>query len=157
MMNGSWFVRGRICGTQLTAWTPRGLRNIQTFKPYLSAELIDHGNKTLVRCTFLTRPFYVPAVTVSVVIGWGWAILWLFILGASLLTTPINGLVGVVAIANMLISALFIRMPAYCRSIAQEEQDFFIQFLRDVAAKARKAAKTQNAMSPPLLCDDNTK
>jgi len=134
---GSRPVYGRLRGTQLTARVrPIVADRWDLLNPYLSAELIDHGSKTLVRCRFSKRLFYYPAVIALACCGCAF-----FSLGLGLLISALPGFVLFVilyAIAIMLFGVVIIGMLVFQRSIARDHERSLMDFIRAVGDHASR-------------------
>jgi len=133
MMDKSIFgtrpVIGRIRGRRLTA--RKRIRYINSLQTYLSAELIDLENETLIRCNFSMHPFVIPLVTVwfagAALFGGAIFIPSLIRLIYDPSRAPVSGLV--VPVGLILFGIAFL---AYARWLARDEEAFLLDFVRAV-------------------------
>jgi hypothetical protein len=129
-------VIGRIRGTRLTARKRIWYRN--SFQTYLSAELTDHENQTLVRCGFSMHPFVIAFVAVwfaGAVFGGGTLFIQSLIRLISDPSRAPGSVWGGLAVPVGLI--LFgAGLLAFGRWLACDEQAFLIDFVRTAGASA---------------------
>jgi hypothetical protein len=126
-------VIGRIRGRRLTA--RKRIRYTNSCQTYLSAEMIDRGNETLVRCRFSMHPFLIAFATV-------------FFAGAVLLAgdvymqrsaKPISDpsrpdLGGIIVPVESIIFCA--ALMVFGRWVARDEQAFLTDFVRAAGASA---------------------
>jgi hypothetical protein len=123
-------VIGRIRGRRLTA--RKRIRYRNSCQTYLSAEMIDRGNETLVRCRFSMHPFVIALVTFlfagAVLVQVAAYVQRLIRPDPSL--PPLVGLIFPFEFAILVGAALMI----FGRWLARDEQAFLTDFVRAAGA-----------------------
>lgn len=134
--SGTRPVIGRIRGTRLTARKRIWYRN--SFQTYLSAELSDQVNQTLVRCTFSMHPFVTAFMAVwfgGVLLIGGATVVHLLNLFISASAKAPEGSVAGIAVPFLML--LFgAGLVAFGRWLASDEETFLLNFLKSAGIRA---------------------